>query len=198
MVEQGPLQFPLGRIGPEGEEVETVRVFDDLRGQIRLRGRQRGREVRDGLALPRVEVRLDPVHQHRPRPAVLNGLAGVPETFDGISYLRKQLYIVTPGDFCHRLWRISPLQFSNSLLEILARELSRRLRDNSVLPSPSQIERTHVPDVLGRKASRSGELTMQVGGQTLNDPPAPTLSPLAFDDISPDAPVELDQLAIDR
>lgn len=64
VVEQGPLQLPLGCFGAEGEEVEVVGVLDDLDGQVRLRGWERPREVADGPALPTVQVSLNLVRKN--------------------------------------------------------------------------------------------------------------------------------------
>lgn len=50
-----------------------------LRSQIGLQRRQRAREIGNRFSLARVQLRLNVVRQHRARPAVLHGFAGVPE-----------------------------------------------------------------------------------------------------------------------
>ena len=49
LLHQATLQVALGGIGAQGEEVEHVRVFDHLLGQVALGRRQRGGEVGNGL-----------------------------------------------------------------------------------------------------------------------------------------------------
>ena len=61
VVQKPALQVALGRIGAQREKVEVVGIADDLSGQVRLRSGQRGLEVGDRLALPDMEVGLDPV-----------------------------------------------------------------------------------------------------------------------------------------
>jgi len=58
---------------------------------------------------------------------VLDGLTRLPETLVRVLELEEKLGIVSPGDFRHDLRQILPVQFSNSLLEILARRFSHNL-----------------------------------------------------------------------
>ncbi len=76
----GPRQIPFAAIRGQREEVEVVGVFQHLLREIGLWRRERGREVGDRLALSLEEIRLDLVDEHCARPAVFEGLQGVPET----------------------------------------------------------------------------------------------------------------------
>jgi hypothetical protein len=51
MFQQTTLEIPLVSLRTESQEIETVRVFRDLLGEIGLRCRQRTVEVRNGFAL---------------------------------------------------------------------------------------------------------------------------------------------------
>ena len=57
MVHESLLDFPLAARVRGAQEVEEVRVFEHLSGQVRFRGREGGGEIGDGLALALVETR---------------------------------------------------------------------------------------------------------------------------------------------
>ena len=59
-------------------------------------------------------------------------------------------------------------------------------------------ERPHVLEVRRREPCHVRELPAEIGGETVDDLGAPSLSVLALEDLVPDLPVELDQLAVDR
>ena len=80
MLDQRPLQVALVGLRAQAEEVEGVRVFQQLLGQLRLWGGQRGREVALGSAQPLLQLCVDLMHQDGAAPAVLDGFAGVPDT----------------------------------------------------------------------------------------------------------------------
>ena len=92
-------EFALGGIGAEREEVEAVRVFQQLLGKVGLRRRECGVEVRHRLALAAIQVGLDPVGEHGTRPAVGDGLLGIPKTLVTCFELLQQNNIVPPGNF---------------------------------------------------------------------------------------------------
>jgi hypothetical protein len=60
------------------EEVEEVRILEHLRGHVRIRRRQRGLEVSEGLAVALVGAAVDLQAQNRLRPPVPQRLLGVP------------------------------------------------------------------------------------------------------------------------
>jgi len=68
------LRDPLG----QGQVVEHVRVADQLLRQLRIRRRQRGREVRRRRPRPLEQAGLDLVDQHVAGPAVLARGRGIP------------------------------------------------------------------------------------------------------------------------
>ena len=103
MAEQSRFEFLLGGLLGEREELELVGILERLAGEVGL-GRGEGLlEVRARLALALVQVALDPVHEDAAAPAVLDGLAGVPEPLLGPLQFLQQRQIVVPGDLCKRL-----------------------------------------------------------------------------------------------
>lgn len=117
VVQKSALQVALGRVGAERQEIEVVGITDDLGREVRLRSGERVFEVGDGLALALVQAGLDPVREHGARPAVGDGLPGVPETDGRVFEFFQQDDVVTPRDFCNRLWHNSSIQNSRRLRE---------------------------------------------------------------------------------
>src|SRR4029077_2084726 len=76
--EEFPLQVALLRFGRESEEIEIVRVFDDLLRKIGLRLRESGLEIGERLSLTAVEATVDLHDEDVAAPAILNGLLGIP------------------------------------------------------------------------------------------------------------------------
>jgi hypothetical protein len=115
VVQQALLQLALGRILAQRQEVEVVGVLDDLPRQVRLRRRQRGPEVGDGLPSAGIQVRLDPMDEHAAGPAVRDGLLGVPGSLGLFLKHLDQHRAMEPRERSHRFRWL---------------RLSRRLRDN--------------------------------------------------------------------
>jgi hypothetical protein len=78
MSDEPPLDFPLLGLPGGCEELEVVGVFQQLACEVRLGPGQGALEVRARLAVPLVEVALDPMDQDVPAPAVFEGLPDVP------------------------------------------------------------------------------------------------------------------------
>ena len=109
MFHQSPLQFALPCLVGQRKEIEDVGVLEYLLSQVGLSRRQRLREVGDRPALAAVEVQLDLMHQHGPRPAMLDGFFGVPEALLRVLEFLDQYDVVAPGNFCHSLRQIYPV-----------------------------------------------------------------------------------------
>src|ERR1022692_2119328 len=79
------------------------------------------------------------------------------------------------------------------------RQLSNGLLDNCVgiLSGPGVGEAAHVVEVGTREAGHLWEVATEIRGQSVDDLGAPALAPLAVENLVPNLPVELDQLAVD-
>ena len=77
--EKSPFKVALLCLRCEGEEIEVVRIFDELLCKIGLRWRKSRLEVGHRLSLPPVEAALDLDHEDIPAPSVLDGLLDIPE-----------------------------------------------------------------------------------------------------------------------
>jgi hypothetical protein len=76
-------------------------------------------KVGDGFAFAFVQLRLDVVREHRAGPAVFDGLVRIPEAENRVRDFFQQQHIVSPRNFCHRLWQIVPVQFCHKLWQNL-------------------------------------------------------------------------------
>lgn len=65
----------------DGQEVENIRVLEDVPGQVGLWFGQTLFEIGDGLAFPFPQTGFDLHDQDIAGPAVFDGLAGVPASF---------------------------------------------------------------------------------------------------------------------
>ena len=63
--------------GREGDEVEGVGVLRDFLRQVAFAFRKTGREIRERLALPLVQFRVEEVQKNRTAPAVCHGLPDI-------------------------------------------------------------------------------------------------------------------------
>src|ERR1035441_9517746 len=87
----------------KGEEIEVVRIFDELLGESRLRRWQSRLEVRERLPLPPVKAALDLHDKNIPAPAVFNSLFDVPNPFGRNFHLVEEHAIVEPRQLCSKL-----------------------------------------------------------------------------------------------
>ena len=100
---QAAFQIPLVRLTAEREEVEVVRVFEKLLGEVGLRRRQGTVEVVLHLTLTRIKIGVDLVDEDIAAPPVLDGLPHVPLPFRRVLCLVQQSAIVEPGDLSSKL-----------------------------------------------------------------------------------------------
>src|SRR6185436_21146861 len=89
------------RIGG-AEEVEEVRILEDLLGHVGVGRRQRPRERTDRLALPLVRMVLDLKHEHVARPTVQDSAPRVPEPRISSVEPLQERDVVVPGQLCKR------------------------------------------------------------------------------------------------
>jgi hypothetical protein len=79
------------------EEIEQVRIFEDLPGHVRVEGREGRLEVADGLAVPFVRAAFDLQTQNRLGPAVSNGLLRVPQARLFVADAFEEGDVLPPG-----------------------------------------------------------------------------------------------------
>jgi len=170
---EAALEMTLLRIGGEGHEVEDVRVLQRLLGEVGLRRRERRLEVRERLAGSLMESRLDLRDQNVARPAVLDGLPGIPEPIVMLTDAIEEPNVVTPGQSCNKL-----------------------LHNSRVWPRLG--ERPHVLQVARREPLHLRKRNVEVGAEPLDDVRPPPFRLLPAEDVAPDGPVEKDQLRVDR
>ena len=104
------------RVFAQREEVEAVRVLQDLLRQVGLRGRQGALEVGGGAALALEEAALDLEDEHVAAPAVFDCLADVP------------LALLRGGDFVQEGDVVVPGQFVQAALAQMPRPARPRRR----------------------------------------------------------------------
>src|SRR5262249_23809200 len=97
MFDEASFEIALFGLSGEREEVECVRILQQLASKIGLWRRQGALEVRASLALAAVEIALDPVDQDVAAPAMFNGRLCVPEPLFEILDLLDQDDVVPPG-----------------------------------------------------------------------------------------------------
>ena len=153
-------------------KVEVVGVFEDLLRHIRVRGRQRTREVGEGLPFPLMQTALDLKDQDIPTPAVFEGGPKVPLSRGTILDPVQDPDIVAPGQFC------------NELLQ-------------NLLLRPSLGQRTHVAEVPRAEPFDSRELSLQILSEPVDNLAAPLLSRKPLAQVPADRPIKEDQLPVD-
>lgn len=198
MVDQRVFQLALANLVGQAEEIEGVRVLEQLLGQIGLGRRQGLLEVRNGPALAAVKVRFDLMNQHGAGPAMFRGFAGVPDPFHGILQLFDQNGVVPPRNFGDGFWQMHSVQFSHRLWENWGRQVSHRLWEIRKFFRIAKIERPHPPDVCRGEPLDPGKRGLDVSRQSFNNALAPAFSLLPLDDQMPNLPVQLDQFPIHR
>ena len=125
------------------------------------------------------------MNEHAPAPAVLDGLAGVPEPFARVLDLLDKDDVVTPGNPGHGLRKAA------------LGNLSHKLWDNFGSVLVRQVEGAHPVEVCPREAAQPGERLLEVFAQAVEHRVTPAVAFLACDDVSPDLPVERDELPVD-
>src|SRR5206468_1249868 len=103
VVEETRLQLPLVEGCFEGQQVEDVRVFERLPREVGLRRGQQPLEVRQGLSMPAMGLRLDHGEQDVEAPAVGERLLHVPEEGRGFLDALHEQHVVCPGDLGNQL-----------------------------------------------------------------------------------------------
>jgi hypothetical protein len=131
------------------EEVEEVRILEDLGGHVGIDGWKRGGEVGDGLALTLVGVTVDLECEDAAAPALLDRLAGVPESHLAAIQLLEQSQVVVPGDLCKSLLHNCPIW-------------------------PCGSKRPHVLEVTRRQPPHVREGLAQIAGQPIDHLRTPT------------------------
>jgi hypothetical protein len=169
MFQESSFQIALLRCRGEGQEIEVVRVLNELLGKVRLWSGKRRLEIRDRLSLPPVKAALDLHDENVPAPSVLNRLADVPETFRWVLHFVQKNAIVKPGQLC------------SSLL-------------HNCYFRPRLSKSPHVFEVAEREAIYVGEFRAEVFCQPLNYLRSPALFFLAGQNLIPNAPVEENKL----
>ena len=112
-------EVALVRVAVQREKIKIIRVFERLLREIRLRRRQGALKIGDGFAFAFVQLGFNVVREHRSRPAMFDGLVGIPEAQNRVGDFFQQPHIVSPRDFCHRLWQILTVQFCHKLWQNL-------------------------------------------------------------------------------
>ena len=97
MDQQAALDLPLMGVLGDGEEVEVVRVFQDLFGKIGAGRRESPLEVRQGLPFPFMQPGVDLEREHALAPAVLERSPEVPLSCGPVFDLVQNPDVVAPG-----------------------------------------------------------------------------------------------------
>jgi hypothetical protein len=97
VIDQSLLDLALPPWVRGAEEVEEVRILEDLRRHVRIRKRQRGLEVGESLAVAFVGAAVDLQLEDASAPAVLDGLPDVPLADFGILHPLQEADDVAPG-----------------------------------------------------------------------------------------------------
>lgn len=103
MRKKPPFEVAFLRLPCEGQEVEVVRVFEELLRKVGLWRREDSLEVRDGFPLALVETAFDVNDEHIAAPTVLNGALDVPEALCGVLDLVQEHAVVEPRQLCSSL-----------------------------------------------------------------------------------------------
>src|SRR5688572_26610749 len=93
------------------KEIEKVRILEHLRGHVRIRGRKRGLEVGEGLAVAHVSAAVDLEGEDVAGPSVLSCGFDVPFSGGGLGNAVEQHAVMKPWDLCSNLlhkWAVGP------------------------------------------------------------------------------------------
>ena len=96
--DQAQLQLALVVLFAQRQKVKLVRVFEQLRGQVRLWRWQCLGKVGDGFAFALPQPAFDLMHQHTAAPAVRQGSMHVVQCFFVLFALGHDGQVVAPGD----------------------------------------------------------------------------------------------------
>jgi hypothetical protein len=119
------------------------------------------------------QIALDLMDEDGARPAMFDGLLGIPGAFFGRLHGIEQADVMAPGQLCN-----DPL--------------------HNFGIGPGNGQGPHIFEVSRRKPGHFGERLTEIPGQPVDDLGAPTLTLLPGENIPPDGPVEHDHLAVDR
>src|ERR1044071_9401455 len=97
MIQQPTLKIPFNRIGPQGQEIKIVGIFENLASQIGLGFWKCLIKVRESLAIAMNGLGFNLVDQHISGPAVLDGCSDVPRSFNYGFDMVQNPYILSPG-----------------------------------------------------------------------------------------------------
>lgn len=120
-----------------------------------------------------MRARLDLHDQHVPRPAVLNGGAEVPVALGPVLHLVEEGAEVEPGNFVQQLLHNCRL-------------------------GPGLRKSAHVLEIPRREALDLGEGGLEIKSQAVDDFCPPALVPLPLQNVTPELPVEREQLLVHR
>jgi len=165
------LEFALLELRPELQEVEDLRVPDELLRKLGLWLRQSDGEVRHRGTLALDEPTLDVVDEDIAAPAVLDGGLGIPSTFLWLLNPVEQHLVVAPWNLCSNL-----------------------LHKFGVGPGHS--EGPHVLEVAHREAGHLGEGAAQVLREPVDHLRSPPLMLLAAQDVAAELPVQQHHLPV--
>ena len=168
MHQQAPLNLPFVRVFGHGQEIEVVRVFQNLFSQI---GAGRGKcalKIGQRLPFPLMQGALDLEDQDISAPAVFDRSAEIPLSFDRGFQPVEQDHMMTPGQLCSKLL-------------------------HNWLVGPGRGKRPHVLEASCAETLDAGKLSLQVMCQPLDNLGAPALGILASEDLPAYPPVEEDQ-----
>jgi len=146
------------------DEVEEIRVFENLRGEIRVRRRKSERKIVLRLSAALMGLGFDLQRQNGMRPAVLHCMLRIPKPLLGRFELVQQSDVLIPANLCKGL-----------------------LHNCSIRPRSSK--GTHVFEVTRRESAHVRKGAAQVCGQAVDDLCAPALSLLAGQDGTAHIPI---------
>src|ERR1035437_2783225 len=137
----------------KGEEIEIVRIFDELLGEIRLCRWQSRLKVRERLPLPPVKATLNLHDENVPAPAVGGGLFRVPEPFLWTLHQVKEPDIVAQGNCATGCCTIGQAS-ANARMYLRFLGESPRISGNSTWRSLARRSMTFAPQPSSRWRAR--------------------------------------------
>ena len=96
MLDQSLLQVALQHLRPQRQEIEAVRVFENLLSELGLSRRKCPSEIREGIALAGEQAAFDLMDKDVAAPTVFDRLARVPSTLWRGLYGVEQADVMAP------------------------------------------------------------------------------------------------------